>query len=95
MTANQHIYLKTLQNLENYVIKNLITGKNSSPEDIDILNFVEPKRKKMESFFKFIIETDFTVWKDEQMINNENTIVSEFNVFIKEKPTKPKKQPKT
>ena len=72
---------------ENYQVKNNFTGKNASKNDINLFNFVEPKRKKMESFFKFIIESDFTVWSDEKMIDDENEVISNFNNPI-EKPTK-------
>jgi hypothetical protein len=72
---------------ENYQVKNVYTGVYASQNDVNISNFAEPKRKKMESLFKFIIDSDFTVCKNEVLIDNENEVISDFNNASK----KPKK----
>ena len=72
---------------ENYQVKNVYTGLKVSASDMNVSNFAEPKRKKMESLFKFIIDSEFTVWKNEELISNENEVISEFNNASK----KPKK----
>ena len=83
----------------NYKVINVITGKSASPKDFDILDFVEPRRRryqslleyihmKIEFYFQFIHDYDFTVWKDVKLMD-ENEVVSHFQYvmykYIKEK----------
>lgn len=76
----------------NYKVINVITGKSASPKDFDILDFVEPRRKryqslleylhmKIEFYFQFIEDYDFTVWKDVKLMD-ENEVVSHFQYVM-------------
>ena len=38
----------------NYKVINVITGKSASPKDFDILDFVEPRRRRYQSLLEYI-----------------------------------------